>query len=234
MNPALTQTAPGLTEPLPTAWAERIFMRLHGRFGNQFFDKFRAGKLNSNRDDVGIENAKQVWADELTGYAAHEIKRGLEQHFSYPPSCDEFKTACRPVISSHAEWAEACEQMRIRLRGEQADRWSRPEVYWAAVSIGWYDLNSTAWERIKTRWENALATAKTDPIPEYRAQLPAPGKQSISREEAKERVKSLNVTLGEGKTDYKAWAKRIIANPQNYPHKSLDLAKEALAQEATA
>lgn len=214
------------------AWAEKIFMRLHGRFGNQFFDKFRVGKLSSSGDDVGVENAKQVWASELSGYAANELKRGLEQQFSYPPSCDEFKSACRPAIDGRAEWSEACEQMRIRLQGDQNDRWSRPQVYWAAVAIGWYDLNSHGWEQIKMRWAAAIANAKGDEIPVYRAQLPAPGKQSISREDAEKRVKSLNVTLGEGKTDYKAWAKLIVANPQNYPHTSLKMAQEALGETA--
>jgi len=219
---------------MPKAWTERVFMRLHGRFGNPFFDKFRVGKLNKDGDDVGVENAKQVWADELSGFSANEIKRGLEHQFSFPPSCDEFKSACRPVMDNRAEWAEACEQMRIRLQGEQRDHWSRPEVYWAAVSVGWYDLNSNGWEQIKTRWGNAIANAKHDEIPPYRAQLPAPGQQSISREEAEQRVKSLNVTILEGKTDYKAWAKRIIANPKNYPHRSLELAREAMGVEDNA
>ena len=221
----MTSAAP-LT-PLPSAWVEKLFERMISRYGNKFLDMWRS---------LDLQAVKTAWGEDLAGYSAAEIKRGLDwcKTQPWPPTLPEFMTACRPVIDSRTEWAEACEQMRIRLEGKGEDRWSRPEVYWAAVSIGWYDLNSTAWERIKTRWENALATAKTDPIPEYRAQLPAPGKQSISREEAEERVKSLNVTLGEGKTDYKAWAKRIIANPQNYPHKSLELAKEALAQEETA
>jgi hypothetical protein len=30
------------------------------------------------------------------------------------------------------------------------------------------------------------------------------------------------------KTDYKAWAKRILANPQNFPAQSVAYAKEAL------
>lgn len=232
MNPVSTQTSPGLTEPLPTAWTERIFMRLHGRFGNQFFDKFRVGKLNSNGDDVGVENAKNVWADELSGYSVNEIKLGLEHQFTFPPSCDEFKTACRPALDGRSEWAEACEQMRIRLQGEQKDHWSRPEVYWAAVAIGWYDLNSQGWEQIKTRWASAVAHAKHDAIPVYRAQLPPPGQQSISREEAEKRVAQLNVALGNEKKDYKAWARRILANPKNYPHTSFEFAKQALGETA--
>ena len=46
---------------LPAEWAERIFMRLHGRFGNNFFDKFKIGQVNDAGEDVGIANAKATW-----------------------------------------------------------------------------------------------------------------------------------------------------------------------------
>jgi hypothetical protein len=36
----------------------------------------------------------------------------------------------------------------------------------------------------------------------------------------------------EPKRDYKAWAKRIVANPQNFPEQSLVYAKEALGMTA--
>ena len=42
---------------LPAEWIERIFMRLHGRFGNTFLEKFRIGKLNDSGEDIGIANA---------------------------------------------------------------------------------------------------------------------------------------------------------------------------------
>ena len=41
MNAPSTEFA----QPLAAAWVERIFMRLHGRFGNPFLDKFRAGQI---------------------------------------------------------------------------------------------------------------------------------------------------------------------------------------------
>lgn len=81
---------------MPMEWIDRIFVRMHGRFGNQFFDKFRLGQLGQSGEDLGIENAKSVWADELAGFTVDEIKRGLSARFSFPPSCDEFRLACRP------------------------------------------------------------------------------------------------------------------------------------------
>ena len=148
--------------------------------------------------DIPRERVKRAWAEELAGYSAAEIKRGLDtcRTMKFPPTLPEFLTACRPVMDARTEWAEACEQMRIRLEGKGGDVWSRPGVYWAAVAIGWYDLNSTAWEQIKTRWANALANAKPDAIPEYRAALPAPGKQAVTREEAGDRVSELRNMVG--------------------------------------
>jgi hypothetical protein len=231
MKKQLTQNLQEFT-PLPDSWTERIFMRLHGRFGNQFLDKYRAGKLNAAGDDVGIENAKKVWAEELAGYSPDDIKRGLVKQFTYPPSCDEFKSACRPPIDARAEWVEASEQMRIRLQGNKPDKWSRPEVYWAAVSIGQFDLNNLSWEQIKTRWANAITNAKADTIPEYRIQLPAPGHTVPNPEQIEKHVKELSARLSSEKRDFKDWARAIVENPEKYPSASLKLVNEALNSSA--
>lgn len=201
MNEPSTETQSGSTmqaHPLPVAWVERIFERLHGRFGAPFLGKWASGQVGADGLDRGVENAKRVWASELTGYTTDELKRGLSASYGFPPSLDEFRAACRPQADTRADWAEAREQMRIRLEGNGADRWSRPQVYWAAVAIGAYDLNAVAWDQIKIRWEKAIAQAKTDPIPEYRAQLPAPGKQTITREEAASRMSEIRAKLGAG------------------------------------
>lgn len=79
---------------LPMPYVQRIFMRLHGRFGNTFFDKYRINQLNPEGMDIGIENAKQAWAEGLAGITLEQIKHGLSRNFEYPPSLDEFKLAC--------------------------------------------------------------------------------------------------------------------------------------------
>lgn len=81
-------------EPLPTEWIERIFMRLHGRFGNPFLDKFRTNEINASGGDVGIENAKVVWSQELAGVNSARITNALRASYTYPPSCDDFKRNC--------------------------------------------------------------------------------------------------------------------------------------------
>lgn len=183
----LTSTSETLPA-LPASWIDKLFTRLTVMYGNKFADMWRG---------IDTDAIKQAWAEDLAGYSGDELKRGLAwcKTQTWPPTLPEFMTACRPVLDARTEWAEACEQMRIRLEGRGADVWSRPGVYWAAVTIGWYDLNSTAWEQIKTRWTNALANAKTDAIPEYRAALPAPGKQTVTKTEAVDRMAELKTAM---------------------------------------
>ena len=157
-------------------------------YGNKFLDMWRG---------LDIYEVKQAWAEDLADYTGDELKRGLTwcKTQQWPPTLPEFMTACRPVLDARTEWAEACEQMRIRLEGKGGDTWTRPQVYWAAVAIGWYDLNSTAWEQIRTRWINALANAKHDAIPAYLAALPAPGKQTVTKAEAVDRMADIKSAI---------------------------------------
>ncbi|CAB4121755.1 hypothetical protein UFOVP17_3 [uncultured Caudovirales phage] len=91
-------------QPLPLEWIERIFMRLHGRFGNNFTDKFKIGQLDINGRDIGIENAKQVWSEELAGISAERIKSALLHQYEYAPSCDQFKAQCKSIPLSHQDF----------------------------------------------------------------------------------------------------------------------------------
>ena len=198
LNPA------GLTKRLPDGWIEYIFNWMEKRY------------LNKWRDGLGSiprQEMKDAWAEDLSDCTGEQLKIGLEtcklKSKVFPPTSLEFLDYCRPQSDTKSEWAEACEQMRIRLQGHGADVWSRPQVYWAAVAIGWYDLNLLTWEQIKTRWDKALTAAKADAIPEYLAQLPAPGQQSISKEEATKRVKELGVIVKKA-GEHKKWAVKIL------------------------
>lgn len=174
---------------MPEAWIERLFERMSGLYGARFADAWRG---------ADPERVKRVWSEELAGYSGEEIGRGVQALRSrdWPPTLPEFAKLCRPPSDPRTDWSEACEQMRIRLQGRGEDRWSRPQVYWAAVAVGAYDLNALAWEQIRGRWERALTDARTDPIPEYRAQLPAPGAQTVTRVEAASRMSALRARVG--------------------------------------
>ncbi|HWU35449.1 MAG TPA: hypothetical protein VN023_09475 [Methylovorus sp.] len=80
-----------------TQIARGIFTKFHGRFGNQFLDKFRTGKTietDSGPRDAGIESAIQTWAAGINGLTADQIKHGLLGLYDYPPSLDVFKAMC--------------------------------------------------------------------------------------------------------------------------------------------
>lgn len=60
--------------------------------------------------------------------------------------------------------------------------------------------------------------------------LPSP----VNYEENKKHVEELNTFVAKKlkpKTDHRAWAKRIIANPQNFPEISLKYAQEAMVNQ---
>lgn len=82
---------------LPRSWVERIFGRLHGVYGSQFSGKYHQGVM-INGVDAGLENAMQVWAEELAGFADHAeaIKYALENvDPKFPPSAKEFAELAR-------------------------------------------------------------------------------------------------------------------------------------------
>lgn len=82
---------------LPRSWVERIFGRLHGVFGSQFSGKYHQGVM-INGVDAGLENAMQVWAEELAGFANHPeaIKYALDNiDARFPPSAKEFAELAR-------------------------------------------------------------------------------------------------------------------------------------------
>lgn len=79
-------------------------MRFHGRFGNAFFDKYRIGQLNANGEDIGIENAKNVWAEDCGHLTKERIVKGIKAKYDYLPDCDSFIKACSQVPASHTDF----------------------------------------------------------------------------------------------------------------------------------
>lgn len=47
-----------------------------------------------------MANAKEAWGATLAGLSGEDIKRGLQAEYKFPPSCDEFKIACKPAQAS--------------------------------------------------------------------------------------------------------------------------------------
>ncbi len=156
------------SQPLQPEWVDRIFMRLHGRFGNTFFNKFKLGAMNANGEDAGIANAKATWAYELAGISPERIKAALESQYEHAPSCDDFKANCY-----------------VRKQ-----------------------------------------------IEDYKA-LQAPLDVEANRKNA-EKVHNFVVKNFKEKTDYRAWIKPILENPNRYPDISFKYAKDVEALQGGA
>lgn len=195
---------------LPDAWTERIFRVMENRYRARWIDSF-----------CGIDRARvlRAWGEELAGFSGEEIARGLaacvKAHPKWPPEVLEFMRLCRPPLDPREAWVEAREQMAVRMRMRGGDRWSVPQVYWAAVAIGNYDLQLLGWEAIRARWERALAEAGSDPVPEFVAPppaLPAPGAQSVARADAQVRASRLvqQVAQRAASEGGKVWALRLL------------------------
>lgn len=224
-------TSAGNIPALPEWAGEQIFRFLEDRYGAKFIDSLGG---------LPRERVLLAWREELIGYTPREIKRGLNacRSRAWPPTCMEFLLLCRPVADAKGEWVEAREQMAVRMRGLGGDVWSRPQVYWAAAAIGGFDLQTQGWEPIRTRWEYALANAKSDPIPEFVAPqpaLPAPGQTLVPRTEARARIARLSAShiVGAARANEpsKEWAVDLMrreANGETLPVMSRRLWRAAL------
>lgn len=78
---------------------KRLFMLLHGMYGNQLLDKFRTGKLNERGEDMGLLSAQSVWRNDLENFDFEVIKQAVEKckerHPTYVPTLPEFLLLCK-------------------------------------------------------------------------------------------------------------------------------------------
>lgn len=82
------------------AGIRRVFMVLHGFYGNLFLNKFSTGSVESG-EDQGIANARRIWAYSLSEYDTDTIKLALrrcqERHPEFPPSLPQFVALCSAI-----------------------------------------------------------------------------------------------------------------------------------------
>lgn len=209
-------TSPATVPALPERWSEKIFRRMENFYGQKWRDSLGG---------IPRKRVRQAWGEELADYTPAEIATGLHACRSrpWPPTLPEFLLLCKPLNDPRADWAEACEQMALRLR-DGSDLWSRSQVYWAAITLGAHDLHTLAYDQCKARWQRALDNAKSAPIPPVHAALPEPGQQSVPREEARRRTSELarNVAAIDGKQPGTQWAvdllRREAASAKDVPN----------------
>ena len=99
---------------------DRLFVRLQGLYGSTFTNKFSTG-VGRDGIDHGLENAKQVWSEELGGFADNLDAIGYALKNTdpkFPPTAREFLALCRqaprkePLKLGYTPSAEEVEKSR--------------------------------------------------------------------------------------------------------------------------
>lgn len=87
----------------------KLFLLLHGSYGNQFASKFSTGEKDSNGKDKGIRAAMMVWDNALRKYPAEVVEtaagRLQKEHPEFPPNLPQFEKLCDAAMprKSYAE-----------------------------------------------------------------------------------------------------------------------------------
>ncbi len=211
-------------QPLPTAWVSKIIQKMKMMYGTKFTQQW-----------AGIDPAdlQTEWAEMLAGYTGEELGRGLDacRTRTFPPTLPEYMTLCRPPVQLESAFHEAIQGLIARRRGERGE-WSHPAIYHAACKVGTHDMLNGNYQALRGRWEKALTDLLLDrsiePVPEPLQALPAP--EPMSKAEAQKVMSKLGAgnVLNKSGRDMKAWAHRVIANPNGYTQTALGMARRAL------
>lgn len=90
------QQAPRLETQNPVI--RRLFLHLHGYYGNLFISKFSTGEKDSQGKDKGIRAAMLIWDAELSKYPADLIETAASRLSTespeYPPNLPQFIRIC--------------------------------------------------------------------------------------------------------------------------------------------
>jgi hypothetical protein len=80
---------------IPASWVDRIFARMQGIYGKEFTNQFSV--IDNNGNDIGMENAKTVWGQELGCFALNPdaISFALLNLPDRAPNAIKFKELCR-------------------------------------------------------------------------------------------------------------------------------------------
>ncbi|WP_143062186.1 hypothetical protein [Paraburkholderia diazotrophica] len=106
----------------------RLFMLLHGMYGNSVLDKYRIGQVDDDGEDVGMKSARSVWLNGLREFPQPIVMKALakctEKHKTFPPTLPEFRDICKSLMPR--QWTAGTEAPRLEmseaLRSEQVQR----------------------------------------------------------------------------------------------------------------
>jgi hypothetical protein len=203
---------------------DHLYNRMEGMYPQRWKANFPSA--------TSIQNWRESWAEafEDERITPQDIAVGLKacrKRYDWPPSLPEFIKACKPPIDYENLFAGAAVSV-------STGKWENKLAYWATQYVGSFEVRNDPYAKMKNRWTKAIDELLEDgelpEIPPSREALPAPGKQSISKEEAAMRVKELG--LDPKRKEPKAWARNILESPAVYPAISIAFAKEALGVSA--
>lgn len=167
---------------------DRLYQRFQGIYMQKWASQFTS--------DAMLANWRETWGEGLAGLTADQVRRGLNgcANLDWPPSLPEFRRLCvgEQQRNYEAMFREAAELAGKRLSGSEV-KWPNSLTYWAARNFGMRELASAAWSSSKSLWidcvDALLEEEEIKPIPtEEVKELPAPGKRTVTDEEARQRI----------------------------------------------
>ncbi|MBS1169532.1 MAG: hypothetical protein H6R01_450 [Burkholderiaceae bacterium] len=214
-------------DAIPKAWIEKLFDEMLMTFGKKFSDQWGG---------VDPARMKLHWARKMADLSGDEMKRGVRTMMKngWPPTLDVFLALCRPPVDAASAFHEAVDGLTERRNGK-VGTWSHPAIFFAAARMA-SDILSMSYPALKTRWEKALddelAKGSWPEIVAPAPALPAPGKTSADKAEAKAILQKLGAgTLTAKSKGNLAWAEKIlmrVANGEKLPVLSVKWAREAV------
>ncbi len=93
-----------MSQSLPADWVDKIFARLQGAYGREFTGQFSIIDQTTGID-IGIENAKVVWGQELAMFYGndHAIRHALHSLPEKAPNVIRFREICRQAPARRVE-----------------------------------------------------------------------------------------------------------------------------------
>lgn len=228
MTARLPMSATSPAQPTaPDEWIEKRFAWFAAMWGSKFADLWRG---------CNLAEVKALWAKELSALTPEERARGYAacRTRDWPPTLPEFLKLCRPPVDFESAYREAVEQMAKRDMG--ADTWLSPAIFWAAVTIGAFELRNSTWNAIEKRWRRVLQAeldkGEWPPIPPRALAIEAPKVTPATSEAVAQRLAAIGLRAKE--EGNKAWALRIEQQAlagEPVAYMALTLAEEALGKQ---
>lgn len=117
-----------MSDAIDEAQIRRLFMLLHGMYGNSVLDKFRIGQVDESGEDVGMAAARSVWLNGLREFTADILRKALgkcaDKHKTFPPTLPEFRDLCKSLTPRRWEPESTSPRLEMSeaLRSEQVER----------------------------------------------------------------------------------------------------------------